>query len=45
MSSGGTAATFVITDKKYYVSVVTLKIENITKLSKLLSKGFKRSIY
>ena len=45
MSSGGTAATFAITDKKYYVSVVTLKIENNTKLSKLLSEGLKRSIY
>ena len=45
MSSGGTAATFAITDTKYYVSVVTLKIENNTKLSKLLSESFKRSIY
>ena len=45
MSSGGTATTFAITDAKFYVPVVTLKIEDNTKLSKLLSKGFKRSIY
>ena len=45
MSSGGNATTFAITDAKFYVPVVTLKIEDNTKLSKLLSKGFKRSIY
>ena len=39
LSSAGTAAT--ITDAKFYVPVVTLKIEDNTKLSKLLSKGFK----
>ena len=45
LSSVGTAATFTITNVKFYVPVVTLKIEDNTKLSKLLSKGFKRSIY
>ena len=45
VSSAGTAATFVVTNKKLYVSVVTLKTEDSAKLSKSLSKGFKRSIY
>ena len=45
LSSAGTAATFAITDTKLYVPVVTLKTEDNTKLSKLLSKGFKRPIY
>ena len=45
LSSAGTAATFAITDKKLYVPVVTLKIEDNTKLSVLLSDGFKRSVY
>ena len=40
----GTAATFTITDIKLYVPVVTLKIEDNVKLSKL-NKGFTRSIY
>ena len=43
--SSGTAATFKITDTKLYVPVVTLKIEDNTKLSKFLSEGFKRPIY
>ena len=38
-------STFAITDTKLYVPVVTLKTEDNTKLSKLLSEGFKRSIY
>ena len=38
LSSEGTATTFAITDAKCYVPVVTLKIEDNTKLSKLLSK-------
>ena len=38
-------ATFKITDAKLYVPIVTLKTEDNTKLSKLLSDGFKRSIY
>ena len=45
MSNSRTAATFTITDTKLYVPVVTLKIEDNAKLSKLLSEGFKRSIY
>ena len=44
-SSSGTAATFKITDTKLYVPVVTLKTEDNTKLSNLLSEGFKRPIY
>ena len=38
-------STFAITDTKLYVPVVTLKTEDNTKLSKLLSEGFKRSVY
>ena len=45
LSSSGTAATFKITDTKLYVPIVTLKSEDNTKLSKLLSNGFKTSIY
>ena len=45
LSSAGTAATFTITDAKLYVPIVTLRTEDNTKLSKLLSKGFKRPIY
>ena len=45
LSNAGTAATFTITDAKLYVPIVTLKIEDNTKLSKLLNEGFKRSIY
>ena len=45
LSSSGTAAIFKITDTKLYVLIVTLKTEDNTKLSKLLSDGFKRSIY
>ena len=33
LSSAGTAATFTITDTKLYVPIVTLKIEDNTKLS------------
>ena len=45
MSSAETAATFTITDTKLYIPAVTLKIEDNAKLSKLLSEGFKRSVY
>ena len=45
LSSAGTAVIFTITDTKLYVPVVTLKTEDNTKLSKLLSEGFKRPIY
>ena len=43
--NAGTAATFKITDAKLYVPIVTLKTEDNTKLSKLLSERFKRPIY
>ena len=45
LCSSGTAATFTITDTKLYVPVVTLKTEDNTKLSKLLSERFKKPIY
>ena len=45
LSSAGTAALFTITDTKLYVSIVTLKIEDNVKLSKLLIEGFKRLVY
>ena len=45
LSSAGTAAIFTMTDAKLYVPVATLKTEDNVKLSKLLSKGFKRPIY
>ena len=45
LSSSGTDANFTITDSKVYVPVVTLKTEVNTKLSKLLSEGFKRPIH
>ena len=38
-------STFTITDAKLYVPVVTLSIEDNAKLTKLLSEGFKRSVY
>ena len=38
-------ATFKITDAKRYVPIVTLSAEDNAKLSKLLSKGFKKPIY
>ena len=41
----GTATTFAILDTKLYVPVVTLKTVENSKLSKLLDKGFKRSVY
>ena len=37
--------TFTITDANLYVPVVTLSIEDNAKLTKLLSEGFKRSLY
>ena len=39
------SATFTITDEKLYVPIVTLSIEHNSKLTKLLSEGFKRPIY
>ena len=38
-------ATFKIVDAKRYVPIVTLSAEDNTKLSKLLTKGFKISVY
>ena len=38
-------ATFEITDAKLYVPIVTLSIEDNSKLSKLLNERFKRTIY
>ena len=45
LSSAGTVAIFTITDTKLYVPVVTLKIDDNVKLSKLLSKGFGMNEY
>ena len=45
LPNAGSAATFTITDAKRYVPIVTLRTEDNTKLSKLLSEGFKRLIY
>ena len=39
------ASSFTKTDAKLYVSIVTLSTEDNAKLSKLLSKGFKRPVY
>ena len=44
-ATGADSPTFEITDAKLYVPIVTLSIEDNAKLSKLLGKGFKRSIY
>ena len=38
-------ASFRITDPKLYVPIVTLSIEDNSKLTKLLNEGFKRPIY
>ena len=38
-------AIFEITDAKLYVPIVTLSADNKAKLSKLLSEGFKRTVY
>ena len=45
MSNVGNATTFTITDVKRYVPIITLRTEDNTKLSKLLSEGFKKPIY
>ena len=44
-ATGVDSATFEITDAKIYVPIVTLSPEDNAKLSKLLGKRFKRSIY
>ena len=38
-------STFKITDAKLYVPIVTLSVEDNSKLSKLLNEEFKRSIH
>ena len=38
-------STFTITDAKRYVTVVTLSTEGNAKLSKLLTEGFKKTVY
>ena len=43
--TAATTATFRITDAKLYVNIVTLSIEDNSKLTKLLNKRFKRPIY
>ena len=45
LSSEADNSIFAITDAKLYVPIVTLSAEDNPKLSKLLGKGFKRSIY
>ena len=45
LSSVANHSNFQITDKKLFVPVVSLKTEDNAKLSKLLSKRFKRPIY
>ena len=44
-ATGTDSATFKITDAKLYVPIVILSAEDNAKLSKLLGRGFKRSIY
>ena len=43
--TAATTATFRIKDAKHYDSIVTLSIEDNSKLIKLLNEGFKRPIY
>ena len=45
MTNSDGNSTFTITDAKLYVPVVTLSIEDNAKLTKLLSEGFKISVY
>ena len=45
MTSLAGNSTFTITDAKLYVQAVTLSINDNTKLTNLLSKGFKRLVY
>ena len=44
-SANANKATFEIANVKRYVRIVTLLLEDNTKLSKLLGEGFKRPIY
>ena len=43
--AGADSATFQIIDAKLFVAVVTLSTEDSAKISKQLSKGFKRPVY
>ena len=43
--TAATTATFKITDAKLYVPIVTLSVEDNSKLTKLLNEGFKRPIH
>ena len=45
MSNVETARTFQIKDTKLYIPIVTLPTEQSLKLTKQLSKGFKRSVF
>ena len=45
LSNAAGNSTFKITDAKLYVPVVTLSAEDNANISKLLSEGFKRSVY
>ena len=44
-ATGSDSTPFKINDAKPYVPIVTISAEDNVKLSKLLSNGFKRSIY
>ena len=44
-AANATKTVFKITDAKLYVAIVTLSAEDNVKLSKLLSEGFKRTVY
>ena len=43
-AANASKTTFTITDARLYVPIVTLSIEDNSKLAKLLSKGFKRPV-
>ena len=43
--SGGNSITFTMTDARLYVPIVTLSSKDMSHLSKLLSEGFKRSVF
>ena len=44
-AANASKTTFKINDAKLYVPIVTLSVEDNSKLSKLLNEGFKRPIY
>ena len=45
VANAGTAATFKITDAKFYVPIVALSAVDNAKLSNLLNEGFEISVY